>query len=193
MMALQLLFIMLLFANCSKIPFNPESVVPTKTPLPYSVNVKVTALDSFLVEPGSVMVADPNLQNHILVQTPSLGSKKEEWEKAILDYLGTRQTFRRVGLSGASDWNLAMRIIVYIDPSVQYKFNHIYVARTETIVQDPRNGRPLITYSGFGKAVGEVSRGGKEDDAAPINRAVHAALNDVFGKMESDYKRLAAL
>jgi hypothetical protein len=37
-----------------------------------------------------------------------------------------------------------------------------------------------------------VSRDGKDDDHEPINRAIRAALNDLFGKLEQD-KRLAHL
>lgn len=188
-----LLLVGALLASCSNIPFNPEVVVPTRNPLPYSVKVTVSGFDSYLVEPGSSMVADPKIQNHIVTRTGSLGSKKDDWEGAILEYLAARQTFRQVTIGASADLDLTMRIIVYIDPSVQYKFNHMYVALTEASVRDPRNGRALISYSGFGKAPGEVSRGGKGDDAMPIDRAVHASLNDLFGKMEADQNRLSML
>ena len=85
-----------------------------------------------------------------------------------------------------------LRVFIYIDPGLEFKFNHTYVARTDAVLSDPQSGRTMTHYSGLGKAIGPVSRGSQEDDRPPINRAVQAALNDLFGKIESD-ARLASL
>jgi hypothetical protein len=87
---------------------------------------------------------------------------------------------------------MTLRLFVYIDPSVSFKFNHVYVAKIDGALRDPRNGRVLLDHVGKGKAFGEVSRDGRDDDHEPINRAIRAALNDLFGKLEQD-KRLAHL
>jgi hypothetical protein len=71
-------------------------------------------------------------------------------------------------------------------PGVSFKFNHVYVAKVDGALRDPRNGRVLIASVGKGKAFGEVSRGGKDDDREPINRAVRGVLNDLFDKLERD-------
>lgn len=46
--------------------------------------------------------------------------------------------------------------------------------------------RGLVDYVGKGKAFGDVSRSGKDDDREPINWAVRAARTDLFGKLERD-------
>lgn len=190
--ALATLVMMASLAGCTNIALDPTPVVPTKNPLSYSAKVKLGELAAYMVEPGASMLADPNLQNHVTGLEGGLRGARSEWEKSIVDYLAARQTFQQVLLEGGADLDLTLRVIIYIDPSTQYKFNYIYVARTDATLTDPRSNRPLGSYSGFGKASGDVSRGGRDDDAGPINRAVHAALNDMFGKIESD-PRLAQL
>ncbi len=181
-----------LLAGCATIPFDPAPVVPTKHQLPYSVKLKLGPLGAFMVEPGATMIADPGLQNHVLSPIDSLVSPREQWEAAILQYVTARQTFRRVVREGTADLDLELQAAIYIDPGRAFDFNYIYAARVDAFLKDPRNGRLLKSYSGFGKAVGEVARGGKDDDRRPVNRALHAALNDLFGKMEHD-RRLASL
>jgi hypothetical protein len=83
-----------------------------------------------------------------------------------------------------------MRLNVYTDPGVEYKFNHVYLVRIDTTLTDPYTGQ-LNSYLGLGKSSGEVSRGGKEHDQGPINSAVQSALNDLFGKIESDIRGYA--
>ncbi len=178
--------------GCATIPFDPAPVVATPHQLPYSVKLKLGPLGAFIVEPGATMIADPGLQNHVLSPVDSLVSPREQWETAILQYVAARQTFRRVVKEGTADLDLELWGTIYIDPSQAFDFNYIYAARVDAFFKDPRNGRLLKSYSGFGKAVGEVARGGKDDDKRPVNRAVHAALNDLFGKMEQD-RRLASL
>lgn len=175
----------LVLASCSKIVFQPAPVVPTKSPLPYSAKVKLTQIDAYLVEPGATMIADPNLENHVTGTADSLGPAKKEWEQSIADYLAARKTFTYLSADSQTDLDLAMRLNIYIDPGVQVKFNHVYVARAEATLSDPRTGRPT-TYQGTGKAAGEVLRGGLEDDRGPINAAVQSALNDLFWKIEND-------
>ncbi len=181
-----------LLAGCATIPFDPAPVVPTKHQLPYSVRLKLGPLGAFMVEPGATMIADPGLQNHVLSPVDSLVSPRERWEAAILQYVTARQTFRQLIKEGTADLDLELQGTIYIDPSRAFDFNYIYAARVDALLKDPRNGRLLTSYSGFGKAVGEVARGGKDDDKQPVNRALHAALNDLFGKMEHD-RRLASL
>lgn len=98
----------------------------------------------------------------------------------MLDYLTARQTFRKVVEDGPSDIGMILRIFVYIDPGVGFKFNHAYVARADATMIEPRTGRAVS------KAVGPVSRGSKKDDEGPISKSVQAALNDVFSKLETD-------
>jgi hypothetical protein len=104
----------------------------------------------------------------------------------VLDYLIARQTFRKVAEDGPSDIGTILRIFVYIDPGVGFKFNHTYVARADASVIEPRTGERSAIISDPGKAVGPVSRGSKEDDEGPISKSVRAALNDVFSKLETD-------
>jgi hypothetical protein len=66
-----------------------------------------------------------------------------------------------------------------------YKFSHVYVARIDATLTDPRTGK-LNSYLGLGKSAGDVIRSGKEDDQAPINNAVQSALKDLSGKIEND-------
>ncbi len=177
---------------CATIPFDPAPVVATPHQLPYSVKLRLGPLAAFIVEPGATMIADPGLQNHVLSPVDSLVSPREQWEAAILQYLTARGTFRRVLKEGTADLNLELWGTIYIDPSQAFDFNYIYAARVDALFKDPRNDRLLKSYSGFGKAVGEVARGGRDADKRPVNRALHAALNDLFGKMEQD-RRLASL
>lgn len=186
------LFLCAWVAGCTGIALHPAPVVPTKNPLPYSAKVKLAELAAYTVEPGATMIADPNLHNHVTGQESGFEAARAEWEKAILDYLATRRTFRQVQQGGGADLDLALRVIIYIDPSVQYKFNYIYVARIDATLSDPRSHRVIAGYSGFGKDAGDISRGGRDDDEGSVNRAVHAALNDLFGKIEGD-TRLARL
>lgn len=179
-------------AGCSTVALDPTPVVPAKTSLSYSAKVKLEEVAAFMVEPGASMLADPHLQNHVTGLESGFEKNRAQWEKSILEYLAARRTFRQVTQGGRADLDLTVRVIIYIDPGIQYKFNYIYVARTDATLSDPKSARPLISYSGTGKAAGEVSRGGKSDDEGPINRAVHAALNDMFSKLEGD-KRLAEL
>jgi len=74
-----------------------------------------------------------------------------------------------------------MRIHIYIDPSVDSDLHHVYVARIDATMAEASPNRALSKYIGFGKATGEEDRG-------PINLAVQAALNDLFGKIENDQR-----
>jgi len=60
------------------------------------------------------------------------------------------------------------------------------VAKLDGALRDPCYGRVLLKYVGKGNTIGDVSRGEKEDDREPINRAVGAALNDLLGTLERD-------
>ncbi len=173
--------------GCTKLVLDPNPVVPTKNSLPYTAHVELTEAASYFVEPGATMLADPNLQNHVVGKEPGTIGAKTEWERAIRDYVAGRRTFAPALLQGTiPDLAVAVRLLIYIDPSVGFKFNHIYVAKSDATIRDARTGRVISTYSGFGKAAGEVSRGGREDDEDPVNRAVHISLNDLFGKLEID-------
>jgi hypothetical protein len=182
---LSLIALPLVLGSCSKIVFQPAPVVPTKSPLPYSAKVKLIQIDAYLVEPGATMIADPNLDNHVTGIADSLGPAKKEWEHSIMDYLAARKTFTYLSADSQTDLELAMRLNIYIDPGVQFKFNHVYVARAEATLSHPRTGGPT-TYQGTGKAAGAVLRGGREDDRGPINVAVQSALNELFSKIEND-------
>jgi len=180
-----LLFMAFLVAGCSGLVFQPGPVVPTTAPLPYSAKVKLSQVEAYMVKPGATMIADPHIENHVTEMSDSLGKAKKEWEKAITDYLAARKTFTYLSTDSQTDLDLTMRLNVYIDPGLEYKFNHVYLVRIDTTLTDPHTGQ-LNSYLGLGKSTGEVSRGGKEDDQGPINSAVQSALNDLFGKIEND-------
>ena len=182
----------LLLAACQSLSFHPAPVVPTKQPLPYSARIRLADLAAYTVEPGATMRTDPRLANFVTPAGSLPPLSQKQWETAVLDYVTARQTFRRVTDKGPADIALALRVFIYIDPGLEFKFNHTYVARTEAILSDPHNGRTLTHYTGLGKAVGPVSRGSKEEDQPPINQSVQASLNDLFDKIESD-TRLASL
>jgi hypothetical protein len=173
---------------CNHIMLDPTPVVPTRQPLPYSARIQLTDMGAYLVQPGATMIPDPRLQNYVTGKLPSLDRAKPQWAQAVLDYLATRKTFRQAVKEGPADLLMTLRVFVYVDPSVSFKFNHVYVAKVDGALRDPRNGRALIEYVGKGKAFGGVIRGGKDDDREPINRAVRAALNDLFGKLERDQR-----
>jgi len=173
--------------SCSHVVYQPAPVVPTKSPLPYSAKVKLLHVDTYLVEPGATMMTDWRIENHVTDTTTSTPSQRKEWEKSIADYLAARKTFKYLSMDSQADVDLAMRLNVYIDPGRLFQYSHMYVARVDATLVNPRTGRTL-SYLGQGKARGDVARGGKEDDQAPLNSAVQAALNDLFGKIETDTK-----
>lgn len=180
-----ILFLAFYLAGCSNLVFQPAPVVPTKSPLPYSAKIKLTEIESYMVKPGATMIADPRIENHVTGVSNSLGSAKREWEKSIVDYLAARKTFTYLSIDSQTDLDLSIRLNIYIDPGVHFQFNHVYVARIETVLTNPRTGG-LHSYLGVGKSTGDVVRGGKDDDQGPINAAVQSALNDLFGKIEND-------
>lgn len=178
----------LLLAGCAKLPFDPAPVVPTTSPLPYSVKVKVSEIGTYEVEAGASMSPDPTLQNRVLRTTPTLFPTEDpaDWERATVEYLTTRKTFQKIVREGVADLDLAMHIKMYIDPSVSSSFSRIYLVVTDATVSDPRTGRSLASYSGFGKTAGSSK------DKAAMERALHASFRDLFGKIEND-KRLPLL
>jgi hypothetical protein len=184
--AVLLLPFMLLAFACTSLVYEPAPVVPTTTPLPYSAKVRLSDIEAYLVEPGATMVSDPRLENKVTGVSQSLGPAKKEWERSVADYLAARKTFTYLSTDSQTDLDVAMRLSIYIDPGTMFQFNHVYVARIDATLSELGGRRPLYRYNGFGKAPGEVSRGGAEDDRRPINFAVQAALNDLFSKIESD-------
>jgi hypothetical protein len=178
-------FLALALTSCSHFVYQPAPVVPTKSPLSYSAKVKLTQVEAYLVEPGSTMIADPRIENHVTKITTSSGLANKEWENSVVDYLAARKTFTYLSVDSQTDVDLLMRLNIYIDPGTMFQFNHAYVARVDTSLIDPRTGR-ILTYLGLGKSAGEVSRGRIKDDQRPINLAVQSALNDLFGKIEND-------
>ncbi|MBA5865219.1 MAG: hypothetical protein GDA67_00820 [Nitrospira sp. CR1.3] len=177
-----------ILSGCAKMPFDPTPVVPANSTLPYSAKVKVSEIGTFEVEPGASMGTDPLLQSRVSRTASTLLSTNDptDWERTTVKYLATRKTFQKVVQEGAADLDLTLRINMYVDPSVASDFSYIYLAVTDATLSDPRTGRSLMRYSGFGKTPGD-----KKDKAA-MERAVHAAFRDLFSKMESD-KRLLSL
>lgn len=178
--------IVLLLSSCSNIVYEPAPVVPTKFPFPYSAKIKLTHIGSYIVEPGATMIADPRIENHVISVSDSLDNAKKEWEKSVAEYLVARKTFTYLSLDSQTDIDIALRLNIYIDPGTLFQYRHVYVARVDAVVTDPRTPAVLSSQQGLGKAFGEVSRGGTEDDRGPINAAVQSALNDLFGKIEND-------
>lgn len=182
----------LLLTACQPPSVHLTPVIPTQHPLPYSATIRLADLSAYAVEPGATLTTDPRLQNFVSPVKSGSSLSPEQWEAAVLDYISARQTFRRVNGKAATDIVLTLHVFVYMDPGVEFKFNHTYVAKTEAVLSDPQNGRAVTHYSGLGKAIGPVSRSSPEDDQPPIEEAVRASLNDVFGKIESD-ARIASL
>lgn len=178
-------FLAALAAGCSNLVFQPAPVVPTHSPLPYSAKVKLLEIESYMVKPGATMIADPRIENHVTEISNSLGPAKKEWETSIANYLAARKTFTYLSMDSQTDLDLSIRLHIYIDPGVFFTFNHVYLARIDALLTNPRTGQPH-RYLGIGKSTGDVVRGGKEDDQGPINAAVQSALNDLFGKLEND-------
>ena len=81
-----------------------------------------------------------------------------------------------------TDLDLSIRLSIFIDPSVESDFYHVYVARIDATLAEGSTKRPLSKYLGYGKAAGD------DDDQGLINLAVQAALNDLFGKIETDQR-----
>ncbi|WHZ22773.1 MAG: hypothetical protein OJF47_001885 [Nitrospira sp.] len=182
--------LVILATGCTKLTFHPTPVVPTKSSLPYTAQVQLTELAAHMVEPGATLLANPNLQDSVTQATSVPGLSAQEWTASITDYVAARQTFRKVVEGGRTDVIVALRIFLYIDPGLEFKFNHTYMAKTDAVLKDPHSGRILATYTGLGKAFGLVYRGSREDDEGPINKSVQAALNDMFGKLETDKRIL---
>lgn len=172
-------------AACSSVVYQPAPVVPTKSPLPYSAKIKLLHVETYMVEPGATMIADPRLENRVTGTSATEAQEKKAWEKSIGDYLAGRRTFTYLSTDSQTDLDVALRLNVYIDPGLMFQFEHMYVARIDATLTNPRTGR-TCSYLGLGKAPGDISRGGKGDDQGPINYAVQAALNDLFGKIEND-------
>ena len=173
--------LLLLSFSCSKLVYQPGAVVPTTSPLPYSATVRLAEIEAYNVEPGATMVADPRIENKVTGIAEPISKAKKEWERSITDYLAARKTFAYVSTDSQTDLDLSMRLNIYVDPSVMSDFNHVYLVRIDATLVEGPNKRPLAKYVGFGKTTGE-------DDHGPINLAVQAALNDLFGKIENDQR-----
>ena len=171
---------LLINASCSQVVYQPSPVVPTNSPLPYSANVKLIEIEAYSVEPGATMVSDPRIENKVTGVRLPLSKAKKEWERSIADYLTARNTFTYLSIDSQTDLDLSMRLHIYVDPSIESQFNHVYVARIDATLAESPTKRPLSKYLGLGKAVGD------DGDQGPINVAVQAALNDLFGKIEND-------
>ena len=172
---------LLLTLSCSQLVYQPGAVVPTASPLPYSATVRLTEIEAYHVEPGATMVADPRIENKVTGIAQPVSKAKKDWERSIADYLAARKTFTYLSTDSQTDLDLTMRLHIYIDPSVDSDFDHVYVARIDATLAEGSGKRALSKYIGFGKATGE-------DDRGPINFAVQAALNDLFGKIENDQR-----
>lgn len=173
--------LLLLNFSCSQLVYQPGAVVPTTSPLPYSITVRLSEIEAYNVEPGATMVADPRIENKVTGIAQPISKAKKEWERSITDYLAARKTFTYLSTDSQTDLDLSMRLNIYVDPSVMSDFNHVYVARIDATLAEGSSKRPLSKYIGFGKTAGE-------DDRGPINLAVQAALNDLFGKIENDQR-----
>lgn len=191
-MCVQTSLALLVAAGCQSISFEPAPVVPTKNRLAQSARLTLTDLGAYTVDPGATMLADPNLQNRVTGQVASLTQDKRRWERAVAEYLSARRTFRSVVTEGQAELELPVRLTIYIDPSLGFKFDTMYVARAEAQLFEQGQLRPIGEFTGFGKAAGGVRRSGPRDDEGPTNQAVQAALNDLFAKLESD-KRIQVL
>lgn len=173
---------LLLSLSCSQMVYQPAAVVPTTSPLPYSATVRLAEIEAYSVEPGATMITDPRIENKVTGVRQSLSKAKKEWERSITDYLAARKTFTYLSTDSQTDLDLSLRLNIYVDPSVMSGFDRIYIARIDATLAEASTKRPVSKYIGFGKASGD------DDDRAPINLAVQAALNDLFGKIENDQR-----
>ena len=171
---------LLISLSCSQVVYQPSPVVPTNSPLPYSATVRLIEIEAYSVEPGATMVADPRIENKVTGVRLPLSKARKEWERSITEYLAARKTFTYLSTDSQTDLDLSMRLNIYVDPSIDSQFNRVYVASIDATLGESPGKRPLWKYIGLGKAAGE------DDDQGPINVAVQAALNDVFGKIEND-------
>jgi hypothetical protein len=171
-----------LLLACSQMVYQPAPVVPTTSPLPYSATVRLAEIEAYTVEPGATMIADPRIENKVRGVRQPLSKAKKEWERSITEYLAARKTFTYLSTDSQTDVDLSMRLNIYVDPSVMSEFDRVYVARIDATLAESSTKRPVSRYLGFGKASGD------DDDHGPINLAVQAALNDLFGKIENDQR-----
>jgi hypothetical protein len=171
-----------LLLACSHMVYQPAPVVPTTSPLPYSATVRLAEIEAYTVEPGATMIADPRIEDKVTGVRQQLSKAKKEWERSITDYLAARKTFTYLSADSQTDVDLSMRLNIYVDPSVMSQFDRVYVARIDATVAESSTKRPVSRYMGFGKASGD------DDDHGPINLAVQSALNDLFGKIETDQR-----
>ena len=180
----------MLAVGCSEPPVRLAPVVPTTSPIPYSAQMRLTELSTYIVEPGATLRPVSNLHNSVTQANAIPAVSAQVWDKSIVEYVTARQTFRRVVAEGPADVAVALRLFIFIDPGVESKFRDTYVTEADAVLKDFHNGTTLATYIGFGKAFGAVSRDSREDDEGPINTSVRRALNDLFGKIESDKRTL---
>ena len=180
----------MLAVGCSEPPVRLAPVVPTTSPIPYSAQMRLTELATYIVEPGATLRPVSNLHNSVTQANAIPAVSAQGWDKSIVEYVTARQTFRRVVAEGPADVAVALRLFIFIDPGVESKFRDTYVTEADAVLKDFHNGTTLATYIGFGKAFGAVSRDSREDEEGPINTSVRRALNDLFGKIESDKRTL---
>ena len=127
---------LLLTLSCSpQLVYQPGAVVPTASPLPYSATVRLTEIEAYQVEPGATMVADPRIENRVTGVAQPLSKAKKDWERSIADYLAARKTFTYLSTDSQTDLDLSMRLNIYIDPSVDSDFDHVYVARIDATLR----------------------------------------------------------
>lgn len=171
-----------LLLACSQLVYQPAPVVPTTSPLPYSATIRLAEIEAYTVEPGATMIADPRIENKVTGVRQPLSKARKEWERSITDYLAARKTFTYLSTDSQTDVDLSMRLNIYVDPSVMSEFDRVYVARIDATLAEASTKRPVSRYMGLGKSSGD------DDDHGPINLAVQAALNDLFGKIENDQR-----
>ena len=171
-----------LLLACSQMVYQPAPVVPTTSPLPYSATIRLAEIEAYTVEPGATMIADPRIENKVTGVRQPLSKARKEWERSITDYLAARKTFTYLSTDSQTDVDLSMRLNIYVDPSVMSEFDRVYVARIDATLAEASTKRPVSRYMGLGKSSGD------DDDHGPINLAVQAALNDLFGKIENDQR-----
>jgi len=171
-----------LLLACSQMVYQPAPVVPTTSPLPYSATIRLAEIEAYTVEPGATMIADPRIENKVTGVRQPLSKARKEWERSITEYLAARKTFTYLSTDSQTDVDLSMRLNIYVDPSLASEFDRIYVARIDATLAEASTKRPVSRYMGLGKSSGD------DDDHGPINLAVQAALNDLFGKIENDQR-----
>ena len=182
LMVATILLTLFLTACTRHILLNPDMTVRAATQVPYTATIELRAVSVESVRSGASQMKDP--ENYVSGPITLVEVDHDEWEKRIIRYVRTRQTFRDVVLSGNADVGMTLAISVYLDAgSTVGRF--VYMAVVECRLADT-SSRWSLSYRATGKALGGWHRFTEEADQEGINYAVNQAFRQLFLKIETD-------